>query len=52
MEIKNPANKKSMKEQERIQHEKFDSVTNSVKVENQNQYHNSKKVALGPNTDR
>ncbi len=52
MEIKNPANKKSMKEQEKIQLEKFNSITESTKVENQNQHHNVKKVALGPNTDR
>lgn len=31
---------------------KFNSITNSLKVENQNQGHNSKKEALGPNTKR
>lgn len=30
----------------------FNSITNSFKVENQNQGHNSKKEALGPNTKR
>lgn len=52
MSKKNPANKKSMLEEEAAEHAKFDSVTNSTKVENQNQQHNTKKVALGPNTKR
>ena len=30
----------------------FNSVTNSVSVENQNQNHNTKKQSLGPNTKR
>ncbi len=48
----NPANKESMEQEESRQKAKFNSVTNSVSVENQNQNHNSKKVALGPNTKR
>jgi hypothetical protein len=30
----------------------FNSVTNSLSAENQNQNHNTKKQALGPNTKR
>ncbi|WP_185748191.1 hypothetical protein [Metaclostridioides mangenotii] len=30
----------------------FNSITNSVSVENQNQHHNAKKASLGPNTKR
>ena len=52
MKNKNPTNKKELEKEESIQHEKFDSVTNSVSVENQNQYHNTRKVSLGPNTKR
>lgn len=46
--------KKAKKEKfERIDNENkemFNSITNSVEVENQNQGHNVKKAALGPNT--
>ncbi|HEX2986249.1 MAG TPA: hypothetical protein VHO71_05470 [Caproiciproducens sp.] len=48
----NPADKESMEVEEKKQKDKFNTVTESVKPENQNQYHNVKKVALGPNTDR
>ena len=52
MDKNNPANKQSMQEEESFEHGKFNSVTSSKKVENQNQEHNTKKVALGPNTKR
>ncbi len=45
------SNENEFKEQKR-QHEKFNSVTNSNKVENQNQTHNVKKEGLGKNTKR
>ncbi len=52
MDKNNPANKQSTQEEESVEHGKFNSITNSRKVENQNQEHNTKKVALGPNTKR
>ncbi len=49
-------NRKTRKETEINQQlenqNEFNSVTNSVKPENQNQEHNAKKQALGPNTRR
>lgn len=38
--------------QQAKQQAQFNSVTNSLKVENQNQLHNTKIQALGPNIDR
>lgn len=52
MDKNNPANKQSEQEEESVEHGKFNSITNSKKSENQNQEHNTKKVALGPNTKR
>lgn len=54
MAIKNNTNKKN-KQFEKIETENknmFNSITNSVSVENQNQHHNVKKASLGPNTKR
>lgn len=42
----------NMKKAEQEENNKFNSVTNSTKVRNQNQTHNSKKEGLGPNTKR
>ena len=45
--------KKAKKDKtETAQQSKFNGVSNSTEVENQNQGHNSKKGALGPNTKR
>ncbi len=52
MTTSNPAYKKTKKAEETRQKAKMNSVTSSVKPENQNQRHNAKQVALGPNTDR
>lgn len=52
MTTSGPANRENRKAEEIRQKAKFDSITNSVKPENQNQQHNVKKVAQGPNTDR
>lgn len=48
----NPVNRESKKAEEIRQKVLFNTITNSVKPENQNQKHNVKKVAQGPNTDR
>lgn len=42
--------KHKMQEQRLEEDEKFNSITHSSKVENQNQNHNIKKQALGINT--
>lgn len=36
------------KQVEKEKNEKFNSVTNKVKVENQNQTHNARKEGIGP----
>lgn len=54
MAKKNNTNKKN-KQFEKIETENknmFNSITNSVSVENQNQHHNARKASLGPNTKR
>lgn len=38
--------------EQKIENEKFNSITNKVKVENQNQTHNSRREGMGPNTKR
>lgn len=38
--------------QQKKENEKFNSITNKVKVENQNQTHNSRREGMGPNTKR
>lgn len=40
------------KQAEQIEKNKFNNQTESSKVQNQNSTHNSKKVGLGPNTNR
>ena len=50
MEDKNKETKQRMEEQRLEEDNKFNSVTRSLKVENQNQNHNIKKQALGINT--
>lgn len=40
------------KRQEKKSNEMFNSVTQKVKVENQNQTHNSRREGMGPNTKR
>ena len=44
--------KESMKQEEQRSKNKFNNQTLSEKVENQNDTHNAKKEALGPNTKR
>lgn len=39
---------KSEKQQQKLENEKFNSITQSVKVKNQNQTHNAKKEGMGP----
>ncbi|HEX3038264.1 MAG TPA: hypothetical protein VHO94_04635 [Oscillospiraceae bacterium] len=46
------AKKEIQGDEETRQQALFNSVTNSVSPENQNQNHNTKKQALGPNTKR
>lgn len=36
------------KQQQKKEHEKFNSITNKVKVENQNQTHNVIEEGIGP----
>lgn len=43
-------NKQAQMQQRLKNQEEFNSITNSLKVENQNQNHNAKKESLGPNT--
>lgn len=38
--------------QEKKSNEMFNSITEKVKVENQNQTHNSRREGMGPNTKR
>ncbi|WP_455718525.1 hypothetical protein [Anaerosporobacter sp.] len=40
--------KETMKMEAKRENEKFNSVTNSTKVENQNQTHNVRKEGTGP----
>jgi len=40
------------KQEEQREKNKFNNKTNSTKVQDQNQTHNSKKEGLGPNTKR
>ncbi len=47
-----PQQDKIDSKEERNQQALFNSITNSLSVENQNQNHNTKKQALGPNTKR
>ena len=47
----NAANKEKLRQEYTVK-EKLNSITNSRHVENQNQDHNVKKEALGPNTKR
>lgn len=44
--------KSKKKSQEKKDQEKFNSITQSVKPENQNQTHNAKKEGLGPLNQR
>ena len=46
------AKKEIQGDEETRQQVLFNSVTNSLSPENQNQNHNTKKQALGPNTKR
>lgn len=41
-------NENEKKLQEKIEHDKFNSITKKSKVENQNQTHNSRKEGIGP----
>lgn len=48
MNMNNNMNKKdTMKMEEKIENEKFNSITNKVKVENQNQTHNVREEGMG-----
>lgn len=38
--------------QQKKSNEKFNSITEKVKPENQNQTHNSRREGMGPNTKR
>jgi hypothetical protein len=49
---KNNLSDKEKLEQEYREKEKYNSITNAMHVENQNQTHNAKKEGLGPNTKR
>lgn len=40
--------KKEMKQQRKKSNEKFDSITHKVKVENQNQTHNTRLEGIAP----
>ncbi|HHV31773.1 hypothetical protein [Caproiciproducens sp. LBM24188] len=48
----NAVNRETNKAEEIRQKAMFNAVTKSVKPENQNQEHNTKKVSYGPNTQR
>lgn len=45
-------NKNNTKNKAKNMQDKLMNATNSVPMDNQNQNHNSKKEALGPNTSR
>lgn len=44
-------NKQELLNQKKLS-ERFNSITNKVKVENQNQTHNSRREGMGQNTKR
>lgn len=51
-EVMNLNKENQEKQNQKKSNEQFNSITQKVKPENQNQTHNSRKEGMGPNTKR